>query len=62
MMWPDKVHLSRCTEWNPVDQQEVRKILTEYADIFAKDNLNLGQTSVVRHKITLEEGAKLIKE
>ena len=36
--------------------------MREYADVFAKDDLDLGQTSVVKHKITLKEGAKPIKE
>ena len=58
----EKVDLSGCAEWDPMDQQEVRKILREYANVFAKDDLNLGQTSVIKHKITLKEGAKLIKE
>ena len=31
-------------------------------DVFAKDDLDLGQTSVVKHKITLKEGDKQIKE
>ena len=35
--------LMGCTEWDPQDQQEVRKILREYADVFAKDDLNLGK-------------------
>ena len=58
----DKVDLSGCTKWDPKDQQETRNNLREYADVFAKDNLNLGQISIVKHKITLEEGVKLIKE
>ena len=40
----------------------MRKTLRECADVFANDNLYLGQTSVVKHKITLKEGAKPIKE
>ena len=40
-----------------MDQQVVRKIFEEYVDVFAKDNLDLGQTLVVKHKITLKEGA-----
>ena len=47
---------------DPKDQQEVRENLSEYADVFAKDNLDLGQTSAIKHKITLKEGTKLIKE
>ena len=58
----NKVDLSGCTKWNPEDQQEARKILREYADVFAKDNIDLGRTSVVKHKITLTEGAKPINE
>ena len=34
----DKVDLLGCTKWYPEDKQEVRKILREYADVFAKDN------------------------
>ena len=34
--------------------QETKKLLEEYTDVFAKDNLDLGQTSVVKHKITLK--------
>ena len=58
----DKVDLSGYTKWDPKDQQEVRKVLSEYTDVFAKDDLDLGQTSVIKHKITLKEEAKLIKE
>ena len=38
----DKVDLSGCAKWDPKNQQEVRKILSEHADVFAKDDLNLG--------------------
>ena len=34
----------------------------EFVSICAKDNLDLGWNSVVKHKITLKEGAKPIKE
>ena len=57
-----KVDLFGCAELDPMDQQEARKILREYADVFAKNNLNLGQTSVVKHKIALKEGAEPINE
>ena len=57
----NKVDLSGCSKWDPKDNQEVRIILREYADVFAKDNLYMGQTSIVKHKITLKEGTKLIK-
>ena len=58
----DKVHVSGCARWNPKEQQEVRNVLREYADVFAKDDLDLGWTLVVKHEITLKEGAKPIKE
>ena len=58
----DKVDLFRCANQDPKDKQEVRKILSDYVDVFAKDNINLGQTSLIKHKITLKEGAKPIKE
>ena len=34
----------------------MRKILREYADVFAKDDLSLGWTSIVKYKNTLKEG------
>ena len=37
-----KVNLLGCTEWDSTDQQEAREILMEYADVFAKDDLDLG--------------------
>ena len=58
----NKVNLLGCIEWNPEDQQEVKKILRLFADIFAKDNLDLGQTSVGKHKFTLKARATPIKE
>ena len=55
--------LSRLIFWGVLmDQQEVKQILAEFADVFAKDNLDLGQTLVVKHKITLKEGDKPMKE
>ena len=57
-----EVDLLGCTKWDPEDQQEVKNTLREYADVFVKDDLDLWQTSVVKHKITLKEGPKPIKE
>ena len=37
-----KVNISGCAEWDSTDQQEAREILREYADVFAKNNLDLG--------------------
>ena len=58
----ENVDLSGCAEWDPKDEQEAWSILRENADIFAKDNLDLGWTSIMKHKITLEEGARPLKE
>ena len=58
----NKLNLLGCATRDPKDQQEVRMILREYADVLAKDDLNLNQTSVIKHKITLKEEAKQIKE
>ena len=38
----DKVDLLGCAKWDPEDQQEVKNILREYADVFAKDHPDLG--------------------
>ena len=58
----EKVYLFGCAEWDPQNQWEMQSILREYADVFAKDNLYLRQTSIVKHEITLETGARAIKE
>ena len=47
-MTSPKKFILGCTERDPADQQEAREILREYADVFAKDDLDLGQTSVVK--------------
>ena len=57
-----KADLSGYAELDLKDQQEAWSILREYVDVFTKDNLNLGWTSFVKHKITLEEGAGPVKE
>ena len=38
----NQVDLLGCMKWDPEDQQEVRKIPREYADVFAKDNPRSG--------------------
>ena len=58
----DKVDLSGHANWDPEDQQKAKQILKEYAAVHAKDDLDLGQTSVVKHKITLKERVHPIKE
>ena len=58
----EKVDMPGCTEWDPEDWQEVQNILRECTDVFARNDLDLGQTSIIKYKITLEEGARSIKE
>ena len=57
-----KVNLLGCIEWDPEDQWEAQSILREYVDVFAKDDFDLGQTSIIKHKITLKKGARSVKE
>ena len=38
----EQVNLLGCAKWDPADEQEVRKILAEYTDVFTKDDLDLG--------------------
>ena len=61
------VSLNRLVSWGvpngtPQISKRWESFFAEYADVFAKDHLDLGWTSVVKHKITLKEGAKPIKE
>ena len=58
----EKVDLLGYAEWDSEDHWEAQSILREYADVFTNDDLDLGWTSIVKHKITLEEGARPIKE
>ena len=52
----NKVDLLGCAKLDLEGQQEARKILRENADVFAKYDIDLGQTSAIKHKITLKEG------
>ena len=38
----DKVDLLGCATLDPKDQQDVRKVLKEYADVLAREDLDLG--------------------
>ena len=41
--------------WTETDQQEALKFLTDYGVVFAKDDMDLGKTSLVRHQINLTD-------
>ena len=58
----DRVDLSRFQEWDPDDQAAAKKALIEFADVFAKNNLDLGCTSIVKYQIKLKEGGQPFKE
>ena len=46
-----KVDLTGISKRDPADQEEVRELFKECGKIFALDDLDLGHTSVVKHKI-----------
>ena len=41
------VDLPGCNKWDPEDHWEAEAVIQDIMDIFAKDNLNLSQTSIV---------------
>ena len=41
--------------WTETDQQEALKFLTDYGVVFAKDDIHLGKTSLVKHQINLTD-------
>ena len=52
-MFLSKLDLSRIADWPDEDQQEFRKILAEYVNLVALNDMDLGKTSVVTHHIKL---------
>ena len=49
-----KIDLSGAQEWDPELLEEAKELFHEYAHIFALENLDMGQTSMVKHKIRLD--------
>ena len=49
-----KIDLSGTNEWSSEDQEKVKEIFREYGQLFALDDLDLGYTSIVKHKIELD--------
>ena len=41
--------------WTETDQQEALEFLTDYGVVFAKDDMDLGKTSLVKHQINLTD-------
>lgn len=44
----------------PIQQQQIEKLIKEYDDIFAKNNAEMGRTNMVKHEINVQ-GAQPIK-
>ena len=48
-----KLDLSEIASWSKKKQTDVRDLIQEFGFLFALDDLDLGRTSVVKHKIQL---------
>ena len=51
----EKVDLLGAKEWSSEDQEKVKELFREYGQLFALDDLDLGYTSIVKHKIELDD-------
>ena len=51
----DRIDLTGISKWEPAEQEEVRELFREYGRLFALDDLDLRHTSVVKHKIKLND-------
>ena len=51
----EKIDLTGISQWEPADQEEVKELFREYGRLFTLDDLDLGHTSVVKHKIKLND-------
>ena len=49
-----KINLAGATEWNKELRENTEELFTEYAHIFALESLDMGHTSMVKHKIKLD--------
>ena len=49
-----KIDLTGAKDWDPELIEETRKLFREYAHIFALESLDMGHTSMVKHKIRLD--------
>ena len=50
-----KLDLSGCEDWSTDNQESIRELITNYEHLFALDTLELGKTSLVKHKIVLDD-------
>ena len=51
----EKVDLLGTKEWSSEDQEKVKELFRMYRQLFALDDLDLGHTSIVKHKIELDD-------
>ena len=51
----EKVDLLGANEWSSEDQEKVKELFREYGQLFALDDLDLGHTLIVKHKIELDD-------
>ena len=49
-----KIDLTGAQSWNPVLIEEARQLFHEFAHIFALESTDMGHTSMVKHKIRLD--------
>ena len=49
-----KIDLSGAKEWDPELLEEAKQLFHKYAHIFALESLDMGHTSMVKHKIRLD--------
>ena len=49
----DKLDLSGIEDWSDEGQEEVWKLIKEFIFLFTLNDLDLGQTSIVKHTIKL---------
>ena len=57
----DKLDLSNILDWTKDNQESARNLMAEYQHLFALSELELGKTSLVKHKIKLSD-SQLFKE
>ena len=48
-----KLDLKGINTWSDENQQKVKDLIVEYEQLFALDDLELGKTDLVKHKIEL---------
>ena len=58
----ERVDISGCKTWKLKGQEGAMALLRNFIDLFAKDDLNLGKTMIIKQKIKLKEGAKPFKD